>query len=105
MAIDSSVISFARIKDELAKGTRLQMAYKTGNKNSFMAIFDSNLTTLVVAFVLFILGESSVKGFATMLIISTIVTMCIMVFLIRMLLGMFVKTGYFDKKIKFLYWI
>ena len=101
MAIDSSVISFARIKDELAKGTRLQMAYKTGNKNSFMAIFDSNLTTLVVAFVLFILGESSVKGFATMLIISTIVTMCIMVFLIRMLLGMFVKTGYFDKKLNF----
>lgn len=101
MAIDSSVISFARIKDELAKGTRLQMAYKNGNKNSFMAIFDSNLTTLVVAFVLFILGESSVKGFATMLIISTIVTMCIMVFLTRMLLGMFVKTGYFDKKLNF----
>lgn len=101
MAIDSSVISFARIKDELAKGTKLQMAYKNGNKNSFMAIFDSNLTTLVVAFVLFILGESGVKGFATMLIISTIVTMCVMVFLTRVLLGMFVKTGYFDKKLNF----
>lgn len=101
MAIDSSVISFARIKDELAKGTKLKMAYKNGNKNSFMAIFDSNLTTLVVAFVLFILGESSVKGFATMLIISTIVTMCIMVFLTRVLLGMFVKTGYFDNKLNF----
>lgn len=101
MAVDSSVISFARIKDELAKGTKLQMAYKNGNKNSFMAIFDSNLTTLVVAIVLFILGESSVKGFATMLIISTIVTICIMVFLTRMLLGMFVKTGYFDEKLNF----
>ncbi len=99
MAIDSSVINFARIKDELKSGTKLQMAYKNGNKSSFMTIFDSNLTTLIVAVVLFILGESSVKGFATMLIISTIVTMCIMVFLNRYLLGMFVKTKYFDKKL------
>ena len=100
MAIDASVINFARIKEELNEGTKLQMAYKNGNKNSFMVIFDSNLTTLIVAFVLFILGESSVKGFATMLIISTIVTMFVMVFITRWLLGMFVKTGYFDNKLK-----
>lgn len=99
MAIDSSVISFARIKDELAAGTKLQMAYKNGNKNSFMSIFDSNLTTLIVAIVLFVLGESSVKGFATMLIISTIVTMLVMVVINRSLLKMFVKTKYFDKKL------
>ena len=99
MAIDSSVINFARIKDELRQGTKLQMAYKNGNKSSFMTIFDSNLTTLIVAIVLFILGESSVKGFATMLIISTIVTMFVMVFINRNLLGMFVKTNYFNKKL------
>lgn len=99
MAIDSSVINFARIKDELKHGTKLQMAYKNGNKSSFMTIFDSNITTLIVAFVLFILGESSVKGFATMLIISTIVTMFVMVFINRYLLGLFVKTGYFDDKL------
>lgn len=99
MAIDSSVINFARIKDELKHGTKLQMAYKNGNKSSFMTIFDSNITTLIVAFVLFILGESSVKGFATMLIISTIVTMFVMVFINRYLLGLFVKTGYFDNKL------
>lgn len=99
MAIDSSVINFARIKDELKHGTKLQMAYKNGNKNSLMTIFDSNITTLIVAIVLFILGESSVKGFATMLIISTIVTMFIMVFINRYLLGLFVKTKYFDNKL------
>lgn len=100
MAIDANVINFARIKDELYEGTKLQMAYKNGNKNSFMTIFDSNLTTLLVAIILFIFGESSVKGFATMLIISTLVTMVIMVFLTRWLLGIFVKTGYFDNKIR-----
>lgn len=100
MAIDANVINFARIKDELYSGTKLQMAYKNGNKNSFTTIFDSNLTTLLVAIILFIFGESSVKGFATMLIISTLVTMAIMVFLTRWLLGLFVKTGYFDNKLR-----
>ncbi len=99
MAIDSSVISFARIKDELSGGTKLQMAYVNGNKSSFSSIFDSNLTTLIVAIVLFILGESSVKGFATMLIISTIVTMFVMVLINRSLLKLFVKTGTFDNKL------
>lgn len=99
MAIDSCVISFARIKDELNSGTKLQMAYQNGNKSSFVSIFDSNLTTLIVAIVLFIMGESSVKGFATMLIISTLVTMLIMVFVNRVLLKTFVKTNYFDNKL------
>lgn len=101
MAVDSCVISFARIKDELKENIRLEGAYRKGNQNSFMAILDSNLTTLISAIVLFILGESSVKGFATMLIISTIVTMVIMVFLTRNLLGLFVKTGLFDNKLNF----
>lgn len=99
MAVDSCVISFARIKDELRENIRLEGAYKKGNESSFMAILDSNMTTLISAIVLFVLGESSVKGFATMLIISTIVTMVIMVFLTRNLLGLFVKTGVFDEKL------
>ena len=101
MAIDSSVITFARIKDELKNNVTLSGAIKKGNKNSFMAIFDSNLTTLLVAFILFIFGESSVKGFATMLIISTIVTMLVMVYLTRSLLNLYVSTEKFDKKLNF----
>ena len=99
MAIDSCVISFSRIKDELSTGNKLSKAYELGNKNSFSSIFDSNITTLLVAVILFILGESSIKGFATMLIISTIVTMLVMVALTRFLLGLFVKTGKFDNKL------
>lgn len=100
MAVDATVISFSRIKDELYNGTKLNMAFKLGNKSSFMTIFDSNVTTLITAIILFIFGESSVKGFATMLIISTIVTMIVMVFITRYLVGIFVKTGYFNDKLR-----
>lgn len=99
MAVDSSVITFARIKDELKNNVSLEGAIKKGNKNSFTAIFDSNFTTLLVAFILFIFGESSVKGFATMLMISTIVTMFVMVYLTRLLLNLYVGTKKFDKKL------
>ena len=100
MAVDSSVISFSRIKDELKKGSKLKNAVKNGNKNSFASILDGNLTTLVVALILFIFGESSVKGFATMLIISIAVTMFVMVFVVRGLINYTIKTGFFEGKEK-----
>lgn len=100
MAVDSCVISFSRIKDELKNGTKLNKAVINGNKNSFVSIFDANITTLIVAIILFIFGESSVKGFATMLIISIFVTMIVMVFVVRWLVNMVVKTKYFDNKEK-----
>lgn len=100
MSVDSNVITFARIKEELYKGKSLPLAFKEGVKCSFSAILDSNLTTLIVAIIMFIFGESSIKGFATMLIITVIVTMFTMVFLTRILLNLFVKTDYFNDKIK-----
>lgn len=100
MSVDSNVITFARIKEELYKGKSLLLAFKEGVKCSFSAILDSNLTTLIVAIIMFIFGESSIKGFATMLIITVIVTMFTMVFLTRILLNLFVKTDYFNDKTK-----
>ncbi len=98
MAVDANVITFSRIKDELHKGKNLQYAFKEGSKSSLRTILDSNITTFLVAVIMFIFGESSVKGFATMLIITIIVTMLTMVFITRILLGIFVKTGFFDDK-------
>jgi len=98
MAVDSNVITFSRIKEELYKGRSLSFAFKEGTKSSFSAIVDSNITTLIVAVIMFMLGESSIKGFATMLIITVIVTMLTMVLLTRWLLGLFVKTEYFEGK-------
>ena len=100
MAVDSNVITFSRIKDELLKGKSLKSAFTEGSKSSFSAIIDSNLTTFIVAIIMFIYGESSIKGFSTMLIITVIITMLTMVFLTRFLLKLFVNTGYFDDKRK-----
>ena len=98
MAVDSNVITFARIKEELLKGKSLPTAFREGSKSSFSAIIDSNLTTIIVAIIMFMFGESSIKGFATMLIITVLVTMFTMVFLTRFLLKIFVKTDYFNDK-------
>jgi SecD/SecF fusion protein len=99
MAVDANVINFERIKDEINNGASFQSAFKKGNKNSIKTIIDANLTTFIVAIILFIFGESTVKGFATMLIITTITTMVIMVFFTRFLLKLFVKTNFFDDKV------
>lgn len=100
MAIDANVINFSRIRDELDQGKTLKSAVKRGNKSSLVTIIDSNVTTLLVAIILFIFGESSIKGFATMLIISILTTMFVMVLITRWLTNLFVKTGYFDNRTK-----
>lgn len=100
MAIDACVITSERIKEELVKGRSLKTAFINGNKRSFSAILDSNITTLIVAIILFAFGESSVKGFATMLIINIIMTMLIIIFINRSILKSFVNTSFFDNKLK-----
>jgi len=102
MAVDANVITFERIKEELYGGKSLMSAVKMGNELSFATILDANITTLIVAIILFILGESSIKGFATMLIINIIVTMLIMVYLTRGIVGLFINTHFFNDKTKFL---
>jgi SecD/SecF fusion protein len=99
MAVDSNVISFERIKEQLKIGKSLDEAFKIGNSSSLTSIIDANTTTLIVAIIIFIFGESSVKGFATMLIISIIVTVLVIVFFNRLILQMFVKSGVFDDKL------
>ena len=102
MAVDAAVISLERIKEELILGRDLKNAFKLGNKNSFTSILDANITTLIVAIILFMFGESSVKGFATMLIINIFVTMFTMVYLNRCILSSLIKTEKFDNKLKLL---
>ena len=100
MAVDANVITCERIKEELRKGKDLTSAYKNGIKNSFSSILDSNVTTFIIAIILFIFGESSVKGFATMLIINIIMTMLIVVVITRLITYAFIKTKFFDNKFK-----
>ena len=96
MAVDSIIISTDRIKDELRKGKKLIPAVNEGSKSSLKAIIDANVTTLLVGVILYIFGESSVKGFATMLIITIFVTIFACVILYRVLQIMTVKTKVFN---------
>ena len=99
MAVDANVICFERIKENLLIGKSLSESYEIGNKSSFTSIIDANVTTIIAAIIMFILGESSVKGFATMLIISILVTIVIMVYIVKFILRLFVKTKMFDNKL------
>ena len=101
MAVDASVISFERIKEQLKIGKSLEEAFEEGNKESFTSIIDANATTIIAAIILFIFGQSSIKGFATVLIITIFVTIGIMVFFSRFVLKQFVKTKFFDDKPNF----
>lgn len=98
MAVDSSIITLEKIKEEIANGKSLKKAYKDGNKRSLISLIDANITTFLAALVLFILGESSVKGFATMLMLTIIVTMITMVLLNRYLLNNIISSKIFDNK-------
>lgn len=98
MAVDSCVVTNERIKEELKAGKSLKTACESGNKESWSTIFDANVTTLIVAIVLFIFGESSVKGFATMLMITIFSTMFVMVLINRLILKSFVKSKFFDSR-------
>ena len=99
MSVDANVIVFERIKEQLKIGKSLKEAFKIGNKSSLSSVIDSNITTMIVAVILFIFGESSVKGFATMLIISIIVTVLVMIVLVRYMLSLFVKLDVFSDKL------
>lgn len=98
MAVDANVLTFERIKEELRTGKSVKAAFKSGSKSSFITILDANLTTLLAASVLFIFGTSSVKGFATMLIVSILVSFITAVYGTRLLLSFWVDSGFLKNR-------
>ncbi|WP_270994196.1 protein translocase subunit SecDF [Listeria seeligeri] len=98
MAVDANVITYERIKEEIKVGRSTKAAFEVGGKEAFRAILDGNLTTLIVAGVLFYFGTSSIKGFATVLIISILVSFLTAVWGSRFLLGLLVKSNWLNNK-------
>ncbi|PLR80062.1 protein translocase subunit SecDF [Bacillus canaveralius] len=98
MAVDANIITYERIREEIRVGKSIKAAFKAGNENSFAAVTDSNITTLLAGAVLFFYGTSSVKGFATSLIIGILGSFFTNVYFSRLLLGLWVKSGFLDKK-------
>ena len=67
MAVDSNVLIFERIRDELRAGKPVRLAVDAGYDKAFSSVFDSHVTTLITAFVLFLFGTGPIKGFAVSL--------------------------------------
>lgn len=89
MAVDANVIIYERLKEELRMGKTLQAGIEAGYNRAFWTIFDSNLTTLITAAVLYFLGTGPVRGFAVTLSIGIIASMVIALYFTKWMLVMF----------------
>ena len=99
MAVDANVIIFERIREELRAGKSNLAAIADGFKNSYSAIIDANVTTLLVAMVLSYFGLGPIKGFAVVLIVGVISSL-----LTAVLFGKMLIDGYTSKKREMSFW-
>jgi preprotein translocase subunit SecD len=88
MAVDANVLIFARIREELAAGVSPQGAISAGYDRAFTSILDANVTTLIVALILFAVGSGPVQGFAVTLSIGISTSMFTAILLTRSLVNM-----------------
>ena len=99
MAVDANVIIFARIREELALGKTVRASVKVGFDKALSAILDGNITTLLAAGVLLLLGPGSVKGFAQTLALGIAVSMFTALVVTRYILYAFYAIGLKSEKL------
>ena len=85
MAVDANVLIFERVKEELRNHKTIKAALREGYSKAYSAIIDSNLTTLLTAFVLLLVGSGPIKGFATTLIIGLFSSLFSAIFITRLI--------------------
>ena len=83
MAVDANVLIYERTKEEMKAGKKVREALSAGYSNAFSAIFDSNLTSIITAVILYYFGTGPIRGFATTLFIGICVSFFTAVFLTR----------------------
>ena len=93
MAVDANVLINERIREELAAGKKLRAAVANGYGRAFSAIFDSNLTTLIAAFLLFQFGTGPIRGFAVTLTIGLISSMFTAIVVTRAIFEVLLNIG------------
>ncbi|CEI84711.1 protein translocase subunit SecD [Ehrlichia minasensis] len=91
MSVDANVLIFERIKEELSSTKKLRWAVESGFKNAMSTIFDSNITTLIVAAVMFVIGSGPISGFAITLSIGILCSMFSAITLTKMLIDLYIK--------------
>ena len=98
MAVDANVIIYARIREEIGEGRSVRTAIKTGFQKALSAILDGNITTLIAAAVLWLMGTGSVKGFAMTLALGIVLSMFTALVISRLIVNAFYAIGLRDEK-------
>lgn len=96
VAVDSNIVIFERIKEEVRNGLSVRAAIQRGYKLGFTSIVDANVVTMITAFVIFAVATSGVRGFALMLLIGTIISLLTAVLATRALLGLLSTFSWID---------
>ncbi len=99
MAVDANVIIFERLKEELKSGKTLRSAIDAGFKRAFVAVVDSNITTLIAAAVLFYFGSGPIKSFAVALSVGILTSMFTAITFTRWMLHSTADTGIKNTKL------
>lgn len=87
MAVDANVLIFSRIKEEIANGLPTQSAINAGYERAFTTILDANVTTLIVAVILYAIGTGPVKGFAVTLSLGILTSMFTAIMVSRLVIN------------------
>ncbi|MEG1661168.1 MAG: protein translocase subunit SecD, partial [Clostridiales bacterium] len=98
MAVDANIIIYERIREELHKGKSLKAGIEAGFKRAFITIFDSNVTTLLAAVVLYYFGTGTIKGFALTLSLGLIASMFTAIVFTRTMLRWTSDIDFLNKK-------
>jgi preprotein translocase subunit SecD len=101
MAVDANIITNERIREEIYSGKSIMSAVKAGSKSSFRTVMDANVTTIIVAAVMFAYGTGAVKGFALVLIVEIVLSIATNLYFSRWLLNLLVKAGKLSKPKQF----
>jgi preprotein translocase subunit SecD len=101
MAVDANIITNERIREEIYSGKSIMSAVKAGSKSSFRTVMDANITTIIVAAVMFAYGTGAVKGFALVLIVEIVLSIATNLYFSRWLLNLLVKAGKLSKPKQF----
>ncbi len=99
MAVDANVIIFARVKEELAEGNSVKVAVRLGFEKALSAILDGNITTLIAAIVLGMMGSGTVKGFAYTLALGIVISMITALVVTRLIVYSFIAVGLTNPKL------
>ncbi|MBX3111600.1 MAG: protein translocase subunit SecD [Fimbriimonadaceae bacterium] len=96
MAVDANILVFERVKEEMRNGKKLLSAIDLGFKRALTAIIDSNICTILTSVVLWVLGQGTVKGFATTLILGVVISFFTAITVTRSLLLGCISMNWFN---------